>query len=86
MSKNLKLRTEQVANILEDVGFCKALAVYKEPFKAMLYQIQLASVTEENQDTVAPTLLALKAIHDIFEDVIIAGEAFIVKENEKKKQ
>lgn len=84
MNKNL--RTEQIAVILENSSFCKAIAIYKEPFKAMLYQIQLALVTEENQETIAPTILALKSIHDIFEDVIIKGEALIVKENEKKKQ
>lgn len=80
-----KLRNEQIAGILEDVGFCKSIATYKEPFKAMLYQIQLGITTEENQDKIAPTILALRYIHDIFEDVIIRGEALLVEQDKKQK-
>lgn len=84
MNKNL--RTEQTEEILKDKAFCRALAVHKRSFKALLYQIQLSITTEDNRDTVGPTILALREIHDIFEDVIIHGEALIVEEEKKTKK
>jgi hypothetical protein len=71
--------TEPLKEILNDESFCIAMATYKEPFNAALYQIQMSMTTEENRDSVGSTILALKNIHGIFHDIILKGEALIAK-------
>lgn len=67
-------------------GLCKAAATYQKELKSILFQIQLDSTTEDNMTTVGPVILALKKVHDVFDDVILKGEADIQKENQKKKE
>ena len=57
----------------------------KQDLKEILIQIQLDLTTETNKADLGHTIFALKQIHDIFDSVILYGDALIEKSEKKKK-
>lgn len=82
-----KVKTPRMLELQEEnKDFCKVLAVHKETFRSFLNQIQRDIVDEENVAVIAPVILGLKHINNVFDDVILFGEVETDKDNKKKKQ
>lgn len=55
----------QMSELLDQPHICKGVARLFPELQRILLQTQLDIVNPENRDTVGPTLLGLKHIHDI---------------------
>lgn len=69
-----------MTNLLSDGTLCKNIATFHRDIQQVLSQIQLDVVTEENRDTVGPTLLGLKHVQDIFLVFKSRGDVLLAKE------
>jgi hypothetical protein len=54
-----------MTDLLADGTLCKNIATFHSDLQRILVQTQLDVVTEQNRDTVGPTLLGLKHVQDI---------------------
>jgi hypothetical protein len=82
MSKPLSVpQTVHMDDLLSDKTCCKNIASHYPDIERILMQIQRDVVTEENRDSVGPTLLALKHVQDTFLLFQAKGAALIQQEN-----
>lgn len=69
-----------MTGLLADGTLCKNIATFHNDLQQVLSQIQLDVVTEENRDTVGPTLLGLKHVQDIFLLFKAKGDMLLAKQ------
>lgn len=71
-----------MSELLGDRTLCKNVATIHADLERVLGQIQRDIVTNENRDTVGPTLLALKHVQDILMLFKTKGDMIITQENQ----
>lgn len=83
------MNKESITKLLDLIETKPELALslvrVKDDFKELLLQIQLELVTEDNRDTLGHTVYAVKEMYQIFDAVILRGEA-LIQEAQKKEQ
>ena len=72
-----------MAALLEQKYICKDIARAFPSIKEVLNQVQYDITTEENRDTVGPTILAMKNILDIMMVFKTKGDVYIQQEDNK---
>lgn len=80
MTQNSVPPSVHMAGLLADGTLCKNIATFHNDLQQILSQIQLDVVTEENRDTVGPTLLGLKHVQDIFLLFKAKGDMLLAKQ------
>ena len=71
-------------NLLEEAYLCKEMSRIHHDIQRIFSQIMLDITTEENRDTVGPTLLALKHIQDVLLVFKTKGDVLISHELKEK--
>jgi hypothetical protein len=71
--------------LLEKAHVCKAISRSYDSLREVLMQLQCDITTEDNRDTVGPTILAMKHINDILLVFKTKGDVFIQQEEQKKQ-
>jgi hypothetical protein len=69
--------------LLEKPHICRMFARNNVEIREVLQQIMLDITTEENRDTVGPTILALKHFHDIF--ALFEAKGRVILANEERE-
>lgn len=72
----------QMADLLEQPHICKGVSRLFPEIQKILMQIQLDVTTEENRDSVGPTILGIKHVHDIFSVFKAKGDLLIKQEKQ----
>lgn len=70
--------------LLDDPRVTKPLASAEDSINRILFQVMLDITTEENVNTVGPTILALKHAQDMLLLAALRGAIEIKKENKTK--
>lgn len=76
--------TPLTAELLKQKSICKDIARAHPSIVLVLSQLQLDLVTEDNRDSVGPTLLAMKNILDHLFVFKTKGELFISQDEQKQ--
>lgn len=74
--------SQHMIALLNKSHVCKSIARAAPDIKEVLLQIQLDISNEKNKDTIGPTIVALKNIHDILLLFVAKGELILSKEKE----
>lgn len=76
--------TPLTADLLNQKHLCKDIARAHASIEKVFSRLQLDLVTEENRDSVGPTILALKHIYDHLFVFKTKGDLYIEQEEKEK--